>query len=226
MVCSDDYNRTRITLLTNFVRQNMNTESLIGAIYNNEIISSKAISQLLGYSDRWLYTRLSRQSNWLDSLVRLGFSGEMIELSIGRKVGRGGSQIKTLKDKDFQILLSYEACLGNPNAAQALTGNKVKTRKVFKKSDEKKIQLKLAHQLNAKVEVPTAMGNIDILTDAEIIEVKCWCSWKCALGQILAYGYFYPEHQKRIHCYGKFPENSATIKDFLNMYGVELTWEL
>lgn len=46
----------------------------------------------------------------------------------------------------------------------------------------------------------------DLLTQTEIIEVKHLSEWKSAMGQILAYSGFYPEHHKRIHLFGKNDE--------------------
>jgi hypothetical protein len=56
---------------------------------------------------------------------------------------------------------------------------------------------------NARKEVITPVGRIDILTNTELIEIKTWKKWKDALGQVLCYGTYYPSHQKRIHFYGK-----------------------
>jgi hypothetical protein len=52
------------------------------------------------------------------------------------------------------------------------------------------------------LQVVTAVGRIDLLTDTQIIEVKGFSEWKSALGQILAYSAFFPTHQKRIHLFG------------------------
>ena len=52
--------------------------------------------------------------------------------------------------------------------------------------------------LNGQREVNTPCGRIDILTKEQIIEVKEYKGWKAALGQILVYSNFYPEHQRRI----------------------------
>ena len=57
---------------------------------------------------------------------------------------------------------------------------------------------KLNIELDGKRKVITPCGRIDILTKEQIIEVKEYKGWKAALGQILVYGNFYPEHQKRI----------------------------
>ena len=66
---------------------------------------------------------------------------------------------------------------------------------------------KLAVIEDGKREVPVPSGYIDVLTDTELIEVKCHTGWKEAIGQTLAYGHYYPDHQKRIHLV--FPNDDA-----------------
>lgn len=67
---------------------------------------------------------------------------------------------------------------------------------------EKSIRDCLHAELGGLVEVVTPAGRIDLLTDTEIIEVKAVKDWKAALGQILVYSGFYPQHQKRLHLFG------------------------
>lgn len=43
-------------------------------------------------------------------------------------------------------------------------------------------------------EVPTEAGNIDFLTSSELIEFKIAHNWKHAIGQLLTYGFYYPNH--------------------------------
>jgi hypothetical protein len=67
---------------------------------------------------------------------------------------------------------------------------------------EKEVQRKLNSKLQGIMEIATESGNIDILTNTEVIEIKEVASWKSAIGQILVYGSYYPSHQKRIHIFG------------------------
>ena len=46
--------------------------------------------------------------------------------------------------------------------------------------------------------VSTKLGVIDILTNDKIIEITEIKYWKSALGQILIYSRFYPNHKKCI----------------------------
>lgn len=61
---------------------------------------------------------------------------------------------------------------------------------------ENRIRLELKEQLNAKDEVKTKSGYIDLLTDDSLIEIKHIDNWKAAIGQLMVYGMYYPNHQK------------------------------
>jgi DNA-binding MarR family transcriptional regulator len=71
---------------------------------------------------------------------------------------------------------------------------------------ERQVRDRLQDKLGGLTEVATPSGRIDLLTKTEIIEVKALKDWKAALGQILVYSAFYPEHQKRIHLFGTAAE--------------------
>lgn len=94
---------------------------------------------------------------------------------------------------------------------------------VFKRKDcadiERRIRDRLKAELGGEVEVITAVGRIDLLTSTEVIEIKNIDNWKEALGKILAYSSFFPEHDKRIHLFGpedlsKLTLAQATCSDF------------
>lgn len=68
------------------------------------------------------------------------------------------------------------------------------------------IRDRLQDELGGFIEVATPVGRVDLLTKTQIIEVKHFKDWKAALGQILVYSAFYPEHQKRIHLFGTAAE--------------------
>ncbi len=68
---------------------------------------------------------------------------------------------------------------------------------------EQQVRDRLHTQLDGLKEVQTAAGRIELLTETEIIEVKAVSEWKSAMGQVLAYSGFYPEHRKRIHLFGR-----------------------
>lgn len=58
----------------------------------------------------------------------------------------------------------------------------------------------------AKKEVRTPAGNIDLLTDHFLYEMKQVEKWKEAIGQLVAYGTYYPNHKKVLVVFGTFDE--------------------
>ena len=92
-----------------------------------------------------------------------------------------------------------------------------------KEDGEKVIQRKLEKHFNAGSRV-TPVGIIDILTEDKMIEIKAWSGWKTALGQMLAYGRFYPEHEKIVYFYGsKIPDSTLEVlKDTYEIYNISI----
>lgn len=92
---------------------------------------------------------------------------------------------------------------------------------------EQQVRDRLYTQIGGLVEIATPVGRIDLLTDSEIIEVKAFKDWKAALGQVLAYSAFYPEHQKRLHLFGTARElvALADIEAAVLTFGVKVTGE-
>lgn len=92
---------------------------------------------------------------------------------------------------------------------------------------EKSVQARLAKTLKkVKREVVTLAGNIDLLTEQELIEVKSIKSWKCAVGQVLIYGQSYPTHRKRIHLFGEASrEFLSMIRSSCAPLDIDVTWE-
>jgi hypothetical protein len=81
--------------------------------------------------------------------------------------------------------------------------------------DEKYVEEILQKVLNGKRQVKTEFGIIDLLTDTQIIEIKTFKLWKHALGQILAYGEEYPNHEKVVYLY-----NSPQDTNFDNIINI------
>lgn len=93
-------------------------------------------------------------------------------------------------------------------------------------SAELSVKEALAKKLKGEIEVLTPVGSIDILTSQELIEVKQAALWKTALGQVMAYGYFYPIHVKRIHLFGAcHSESRCHIKAICEQSSVQVTWD-
>lgn len=70
---------------------------------------------------------------------------------------------------------------------------------------EKAVTQRLAARIGGKTEVCVGGTRIDILTDAQLIEVKLWKYFYKAIGQVLYYQQFKPNHALRIHFYGVKP---------------------
>lgn len=91
---------------------------------------------------------------------------------------------------------------------------------------EYQVVQRLNNELGGQVEVITAVGRIDLLTDTQVIEVKQVSDWKAALGQILTYSAFFPEHIKRIHLFGDCtPDKKQVICSTVSSFGVIATFE-
>lgn len=91
---------------------------------------------------------------------------------------------------------------------------------------EQRVRDRLHRELGGLIEVSTLAGRIDLLTETEIIEIKHLSEWKSAMGQMLAYSGFYPEHQKRIHLFSKKGEIvSATAVTICFELGIAVTFE-
>jgi hypothetical protein len=92
---------------------------------------------------------------------------------------------------------------------------------------EQSVQKRLAKTLGkVQREVPTLAGNVDLLTERELIEVKSVKNWKCAVGQVLIYGQSYPEHQKRIHLFGEASRDFLSmIRTYCTALDIDVTWE-
>jgi KilA-N domain len=85
---------------------------------------------------------------------------------------------------------------------------------------EKEIQLLIKKELNVDIEVETPAGFIDVLTSYCIIEIKEISKWKHAVGQILSYGIFYPEKQKKIILFGEI-NDMKIIQKVCDEYDIE-----
>lgn len=85
---------------------------------------------------------------------------------------------------------------------------------------------KLQKEIGGVREVPTEAGNIDLLTSTEIIELKEVKNWKCAIGQIETYSFYYPSHTKRVHLFGNCHETLLEIiRKHCDRHEINLTWE-
>lgn len=94
--------------------------------------------------------------------------------------------------------------------------------KPFLRKTESDHKHDLWSQVGGVREVPTPFGNIDLLTDTVLYEVKLASNWKSALGQLLAYGEFYPRHTKVLVVFGCISFDTERIRTFLSKFDVKL----
>jgi len=187
----------------------------------------------LGYGKDWL-GQISGKT--LKALEDDGFSNEFLTVELDA-VNGGGTTAQTMSMSDFNILVRYAASQGKRAALRILTkdGSIKEARRiepevkrvVNNNQAERKIQTNLVKQMRgAKTEIVTPAGKIDILTDTEVIEIKEWKRWKEAIGQVLCYGKYYPNHKKRIHFFGKVHDDFIqSIKSHCSEQGIIVTWE-
>jgi hypothetical protein len=71
------------------------------------------------------------------------------------------------------------------------------------RSIEAQIRDNLQTKLGGIAEAPCICGPIDLLTDRELIEVKRIDDWKTGLGQVIAKGLEYPQHQRHLYLFGQ-----------------------
>lgn len=75
--------------------------------------------------------------------------------------------------------------------------------------------------------IKSCIGIPDILTESQIIEVKHGKNWKHAIGQLLVYKLYYPEHLARIHLFGG---NLTTIdrkmvEEHCDKFNIKVSWD-
>ncbi|WP_313657923.1 hypothetical protein [Planktothrix agardhii] len=193
-------------------------------------------SLALGYAENWLYRLTTREGKALEALQGMGFSNEFVSIECDA-INGGGHYAQTISTIDFDILTAFAASEGKRDAMRLLSKNpkieratalepRIK-RVLSSKQVEKKIQNNLSKTLiNVKTEVPTLAGRIDILTDTQLIEVKEWKRWKEAIGQVLCYGAYYPNHEKRIHFFGEAHiEFIQLVEHHCQNMNIIMSWE-
>jgi hypothetical protein len=88
------------------------------------------------------------------------------------------------------------------------------------KFSEKDVQMMLNAKYAGSIEVKTPVGYIDILTDTDLIEIKKCKDWKCALGQLLSYGKYYPKHNKVVYLFEYKNTNLEPILELFKQYDI------
>ena len=117
-------------------------------------------------------------------------------------------KIKKLAHKSRMKTYEYLSTLVNLNFAKEYSHQEVAMRK-----------------FGGQREVPIkGCGRIDLINSHTIYEVKCVPQWKSALGQVLAYAHYYPNHKRAIVLFerGKSTYSDSTIIGVCKTYGVEV----
>lgn len=156
---------------------------------------------------------------FFESRILTGQVSGFIEVEKFHK-GRGATRIRSVPFDQVVEYWQYQARIGSRRAVELLAELSVNVtpglehfrgmqvvstaRQRVKQiqSYEKWHVQKLQESLGGEIEVSTPAGAIDILTTAQLIEVKYVKNWKTAIGQVLVYGAYYPSHEKRIHLFG------------------------
>lgn len=118
------------------------------------------------------------------------------------------------KDKLNKIILingTYEEVYIHPIAAQelalwiSLEFYTIITKFVnnwYKSNIKKKIKLNLSVEINARIDIHTPGGTIDLVTDTSIIDIQEYNNWYAGLCNILDLSVYFPKKQKIIYLYG------------------------
>lgn len=88
------------------------------------------------------------------------------------------------------------------------------------------VQKKLEKKYNGTHKT-TPARIIDVFTMDTIYEIKCWENWKAAIGQLMAYHYYYPNHMLKVHFFGKIPKDELKIiiLTICAHYRIAVDWE-
>lgn len=84
-------------------------------------------------------------------------------------------------------------------------------KRLAEKQTENSIAAELKTREGGHGEITILTGRVDLLTQSEVIEVKCVGNWKHAIGQAVVYQLSYPEKKPRIHLFGKSNANQKRI---------------
>lgn len=123
----------------------------------------------------------------------------------------------------------FEQFLSDHTASQSRQNKKNEDAKEKRMQPEAAIQKKMEKKTGGQHQ-STPAGIIDILTpppNAMLIEIKDWRNWKAAIGQVYAYGVYYPNHMKCIHFFGKIPDadQKTVIISICTTLGIKVTYE-
>ncbi len=91
---------------------------------------------------------------------------------------------------------------------------------------EKEIQQRMQKMFGGEREVHTPVGFIDLLTDTQLYEAKRAKDFKHALGQLLSYSKFYPNHELVLYLFGDLPSNIKDCYELCKLHKIKLMYEM
>lgn len=74
--------------------------------------------------------------------------------------------------------------------------------RVFREQQESSVQFRLRFETHATPNVLTPAGSIDLLGSDTLTEIAHVQDWKEAIGRLMVYGKYYPEHHKHLYLTG------------------------
>lgn len=89
---------------------------------------------------------------------------------------------------------------------------------------ESQVRDQLVLQVGGQIEVAVPIGRIDILTPHSVIEVKKGRHWMHGIGQLQAYGQYFPDRKKILQLFGNLPvqSNIDVIRTTCASVGIEV----
>ena len=165
-------------------------------------VDHKSIIASGKFKSKKLFQKLTKQGFEIENLIKNGFPFEACLLTL---------EYFAYKSKTRSISAEKSYCLLK-NIPFAEINQKRKTKVVTRTEYE---ICKTFDSPYTQFEVKTLMGNIDILTPDAAIEAKTVKQAHNALGQILTYGHYYPNHQKIIILFGRQTEqDKKKVQEF------------
>lgn len=128
----------------------------------------------------------------------------------------------SMEDWDLMDISSADLPPSLSNKAEGLASSIPKKRQQPEAAIQKKMEKKLG---GSHASCPA--GVVDILCETSLVEIKEWRNWKAALGQTLAYAFFYPNRMLHIHFFGELPPDEYRIMviTICTHYRIKVTWE-
>lgn len=210
--------------------------------------ASTVLSRLFAIDDRVTsiesrteYTRINRKGKMtpvtdFKTLVEMiwklpgGASARFRRKSVETMCRVMGGDLNLLREIE-QNNLTWRSIEGGEVIQQALLEPiEYKPKEKSNRVKECSVRDNLRSIVHGEIEVQTPSGNIDVLSDTEVIEVKYYKQWKNGLGQVLAYQSYYPRLAKRLHLFAHIGDVDtrkyfALAKSVCDVHGVEVTFE-